>query len=56
MQAGLVVLVFPAGAAAVAAVIGDGDQAMAARLVAVVALHQLGVTGGLAPIALDAGA
>ena len=56
MQAGFVIFIFPAGAAAVAAVIGDGHQAVAARLVAVVALHQLGVAGGLAPVALDAGA
>jgi hypothetical protein len=56
MQVGLVVLVFPCGAAAVAAVAGDRDQAVAARLVPVVALHQLGVARGLAPVALNAGA
>ena len=56
VQVGLVVLVFPGRAAAVAAVAGDRDQAVAARLMAVVALHQLGVARGLAPVALNAGA
>src|SRR3954468_17155036 len=57
MQIGLVVLVFPAGAAAVASVAGDGDHAAVfAFFLAVAALHQLGVAGGAAPVALDAAA
>ena len=54
MLVGLVVFIFPAGAAAVTAVAGDGDRAAVAQLFAVGALHQFGMTGRTAPIALDA--
>ena len=49
-----VVFVFPIGAAAFAAVFGDVDHAVFVGLGAVGALHQLGVAGGAAPVALDA--
>ena len=47
LLAGLVVLVFPCRAAAVAAVAGDGDQRRAALFLAVAALHQFGMAGAL---------
>src|SRR5574343_1622148 len=50
----LVVLVLPGRAAAVALVTGDGDGAGLAVFLAVAALHQLGMAGRLAPVALDA--
>src|SRR5699024_3501751 len=56
VQVGLVVLVFPGGAAAVADIAGDGHQAVAMLFLAVGALHQFGVPRGAAPVALDAGA
>jgi hypothetical protein len=56
VQVGLVIFVFPRRTATVTAVLGDGDLAVAARLFAVEALHQFGVTGGAAPVTLDAGA
>ena len=52
----LVVFVLPRRTAAVAAVLGDGDQAVWAFLLTVFALLQLGMAGGTAPVALNAGA
>jgi len=49
----LVVLVLPRRAATFAAVTRDGDLAMRVGLRAVGALHQFGVPGGTAPVALD---
>ena len=56
MQVNFVVLVLPRRAAAVTAILGDGNQMTAALFLAIVALHQFGVPGSLAPVALDAGA
>ena len=59
---GLVVLIFPGGAAAVTAVTGDGDQRMLlvavpvlpAVFLPVIALHQLSMAGRTPPVALNA--
>ncbi len=56
MAVDLVVFILPRGATALAAVFGDGDLAVFVGLGAVVALHQLGVAGRFAPVALNAGA
>lgn len=56
VEVDLVVLVLPFCSAAFTAVLGDGDLPVAARFFAVDALHQLGMAGGTAPVALDASA
>lgn len=51
-----VVFIFPVGAAALADITGDGDGAGFTLALVVVALGQLDVAGGFAPVALDTGA
>ena len=53
---GFVVFILPGGAAAVAAVAGDGDQAVRPLFLTIASLHQLRVSGRATPGALNAGA
>lgn len=56
MAVDFVVLVLPDGAAALAAVLGDGHRPVLVRHGAVGALHQLRVTARAAPVLLHPGA